>query len=142
MRTILVTGGRTYADAAKVDEVLGTILVRAAMAHPNEECPMVVRHGDATGADRLAKEWCEANGVPDDPFPVVMSEWRRYGKAAGPIRNARMIAEPPTPDLVVAFPGNDGTADCVRQAREAGIPVLVVPPRTDTGPTTEVAGPV
>lgn len=126
MRTILVCGGRDYADAAKVDEVLGTVLVRAAMAHPGVDRPMVVRHGDATGADRLAKEWCEANGVPDDPFPVVMSEWRMYGKSAGPIRNARMIAEPPKPDLVVAFPGGAGTADCVRQAREAGIPVLTV----------------
>jgi len=119
MRTIVVTGGRTYADAAKVAEVLSTVLARAGS--------MVVRHGDATGADRLAKEWCEANGVPDDPFPVVMSEWRTYGKAAGPIRNARMLAELPTPDMVVAFPGGAGTADCVRQAREAGIPVVVVP---------------
>lgn len=119
MRTILVTGGRTYSDAARVAEVLGTVLARAGS--------MVVRHGDATGADSLAKSWCEANGVPDDPFPVVMSEWRTYGKAAGPIRNARMLAEPPTPDLVVAFPGGAGTADCVRQARDTGIPVVVVP---------------
>ena len=56
MRTIVVTGGRTYADAAKVAEVLSTVLARAGS--------MVVRHGDATGADRLAKEWCEANGYP------------------------------------------------------------------------------
>lgn len=118
MRTILVCGGRDYSDAAKVAEVLSTVLSRAGS--------MVVRHGDATGADRLAKKWCEANGVPDDPFQVTMSEWRMHGKSAGPIRNARMIAEPPTPDLVVAFPGGAGTADCVAQARAAGIPVLTV----------------
>ena len=126
MRTIVVTGGRTYSDAARVAEVLGTVLARAGS--------MVVRHGDATGADRLAKDWCEANGVPDDPFPITMQEWRTYGKASGPIRNARMLAEPPKPDLVVAFPGGTGTADCVAQARALGIPVLAVPPRTDTSP--------
>jgi hypothetical protein len=129
MRTIVVTGGRTYSDAARVAEVLGVVWMRAAMGHPagSEDPPVIIRHGDATGADRLAKDWCEENGVPDDPFPVVMSEWRTYGKSAGPIRNARMLAEPPTPDLVVAFPGGTGTADCVTQARALGIPVLVVP---------------
>ncbi len=131
MRTIVVCGGRTYSDAARVAEVLGTVLARAGRAYwaGHSGIPLTIRHGDATGADKLAKDWCEANGVPDDPFPVVMSEWRTYGKAAGPIRNARMLAEPPTPDLVVAFPGGAGTADCVAQARALGIPVLVVPPR-------------
>lgn len=133
MRTILVTGGRTYSDAAKVAEVLSTVLARAGW-------PMRLLHGDATGADALAKAWAVENQVEAVPFPVLLNEWRCYGKAAGPIRNARMVAQ--RPDLVVAFPGNDGTADCVAQARAAGIPVLVVPPRTDTGPTTEVAGPV
>lgn len=126
MRTIVVCGGRTYSDAARVAEVLDTVLARAG--------EMVLRHGDATGADQLAVEWADANGVRLDPFPVEMSEWRTYGKAAGPIRNARMLAEPPTPDLVVAFPGGPGTADCVAQARALGIPVLVVPPSTDTSP--------
>ena len=132
MRTIVVTGGRTYSEAARVAEVLGTVLARAGS--------MRLLHGDATGADQLAKAWAAENQVEAVPFPVLLNEWRCYGKAAGPIRNARMVAQ--RPDLVVAFPGNDGTADCVAQARAAGIPVLVVPPRTDTGPTTEVAGPV
>lgn len=125
VKTILVCGGRDYADAAKVDEVLGTVLVRAAMAHLGvTDRPMRILHGDAAGADTLAKEWAEANGVEAVPFPVLLNEWRCYGKGAGPIRNARMVAQ--RPDLVVAFPGGAGTADCVRQAREAGIPVLTV----------------
>jgi len=126
MRTIVVTGGRTYSDAARVAEVLQTLWHRAGS--------MVVRHGDATGADRLAKDWCLANGVPDDPFAITMQEWRTYGKAAGPVRNERMLCESPTPDLLVAFPGGKGTADCVLRAQALRIPVLVVPPRTDTSP--------
>lgn len=30
-------------------------------------------------------------------------------------------------DLLIAFPGGAGTADCVRQAEKLGIPVLRVP---------------
>lgn len=44
------------------------------------------------------------------------------GKAAGPIRNQRMLDEG-KPDLVVAFPGGRGTADMVRRAKAAGVPV-------------------
>jgi hypothetical protein len=44
------------------------------------------------------------------------------GKAAGPIRNQRMIDEG-KPDLVIAFPGGRGTADMVSRAKKAGIPV-------------------
>ncbi len=51
------------------------------------------------------------------------AEWMKYGKAAGPIRNARMLAEG-KPDLVVAFPGGRGTADMLRRVREAGIEVI------------------
>lgn len=124
MRTIIVTGGRTYSDAGRVATVLGTILARAGT--------MRLLHGDATGADRLAAVWADLHQVESVSFPVLPSEWRRYGKAAGPMRNARMIAE--RPDLVVAFPGGTGTADCVAQARGAGVPVMVVPPRTNTDP--------
>lgn len=43
-------------------------------------------------------------------------------RAAGPIRDQEML-DKGKPDLVVAFLGNRGTADMVRRAREAGVPV-------------------
>ena len=116
MRTILVTGGRTYADADQVAEVLSTIMARAGT--------MRILTGGATGADRLAAEWARSKMVAVVEFPVSLGEWRAHGLAAGPIRNARMVAM--RPDVVVAFPGGAGTADCVRQARAAGIPVVTV----------------
>lgn len=116
MMVVLVTGGRDYSDAAMVAEVLGHVLARAGS--------MQLLHGGATGADALAAEWAVAHRVDAVAFPVLVSEWNRLGKSAGPIRNARMIAE--RPDVVVAFPGGTGTADCVAQARAAGIPVVVV----------------
>src|SRR5690606_30354012 len=55
------------------------------------------------------------------------ADWRRHGRAAGPIRNQEMADA--GADLCIAFPGGRGTADMVRRARAAGIPVRSVPER-------------
>jgi hypothetical protein len=55
-------------------------------------------------------------------FPA---EWDKRGRIAGPVRNALML-DVGKPDLVVVFPGGRGTADCVRQARAAGVQVIEV----------------
>lgn len=75
-------------------------------------------HGDARGADRLAGDWAERNGVHQLAFPA---QWERYGKQAGLIRNMRMLDEKPA--IVIAFPGGRGTADMVRRAEAAGVSV-------------------
>jgi len=49
-----------------------------------------------------------------------------HGRAAGPVRNAQMLAEG-KPDFVVAFPGGRGTADMCKQARARGVKVVEVP---------------
>jgi hypothetical protein len=52
----------------------------------------------------------------------------RLGEARtcrGPIRNKPMLEEG-KPDLVVAFPSGRGTANMMKQAREAGVPVRVI----------------
>ncbi len=52
-----------------------------------------------------------------------MADWTTHGRAAGPIRNARMLAEY-HPDLVIAFPGGRGTLDMVSKAERAGVAVI------------------
>jgi hypothetical protein len=74
-------------------------------------------HGGARGADSLAGQWAEFNGVPQD---VYWADWNRYGKAAGILRNMRML-EDGQPDLVVGFPGGRGTADMLHRAASQGI---------------------
>lgn len=53
------------------------------------------------------------------------ADWKRLGKAAGPIRNQRMIDEG-KPDLVVAFHDDlersKGTKDMLKRAKAAGVP--------------------
>lgn len=107
--TIVVCGGRDYADAERVDRVL-TLLM------PFDR----VLQGGATGADQLARRWCE---LVDVECVDVEANWDEYGKAAGPIRNQAMIEM--RPDVVLAFPGGRGTADMVLRARKAGVLVLM-----------------
>jgi hypothetical protein len=76
---------------------------------------------DASGADSLAHEAARDQGRRCEVFHA---DWERHGKAAGPIRNQAMIDA--GADLVIAFPGGRGTADLIRRARKAGIPVREV----------------
>jgi hypothetical protein len=73
----------------------------------------------------LADPWAAINYVRTEVFPA---DWVRHGRAAGPVRNTRMLNDG-EPDLVIAFPGGHGTADMVKQARAAGIEVREIGPR-------------
>jgi hypothetical protein len=110
---VLVCGGRDFTDWALLKDTLDGLEPMQAS---------VIIHGAARGADTLASCWGKLRKVPVWAF---QADWEKHGHAAGPFRNAQMIAEG-LPDLVVAFPGGRGTADMVRQARGAGVRVIEV----------------
>lgn len=107
---ILVCGGRDLIDSPDVYSALADTIM------PED----TVIHGGARGADSIAGEF--ASGLGCD-VTVYRANWKRDGKAAGAIRNARMLDEG-KPDVVLAFPGGRGTADMVAKARSAGVRVL------------------
>ena len=108
---ILVCGGRTYNNKDKVNEVLSSI---------HKEKPITVLiHGAAKGADALAGCWARENNIKEKQYPAL---WNTHGKAAGIIRNQKMLDDNKV-DLVVAFPGGKGTADMVQRAKKANIEV-------------------
>jgi len=111
---VLVCGGRDYSNAKRMAEVLGGWFAEGRLS--------VIIHGEAPGADSLAAEWASECGVVTAAFPA---DWDRHGRAAGPIRNQRMIDEG-KPDVVIAFPGGRGTADMVKRAKAAGVMVITV----------------
>lgn len=108
---VLVCGGRDFRDKMYGWGWLQAIHLKRGIT--------AIIEGGATGADALAAAWAKLEGVPTERFPA---DWKAHGRAAGPIRNQQMIDEG-KPDLVVAFPGGRGTADMVRRAKKAGIPV-------------------
>ena len=125
---IVVTGGRDFKDRDFAWSRLDTI-------HGTKQITSLV-HGDATGLDRIAKQWAIARGVvPIDcradwdnvnaPGAVVRTnKWgKKYNVKAGPDRNQRMIDDY-KPDAAVVFAGGNGTADMTARIIKAKIPIL------------------
>jgi len=110
---VIVCGGRHYADADQLFRILDKLDADLGI--------VTLIHGDAHGADRLAGSWGQARSKE---VIAVPAEWNRYGKAAGHLRNQRMLDM--EPDAVIAFPGGRGTADMMRRAIWAGVPVFDV----------------
>lgn len=77
--------------------------------------------GGASGVDSIAHALALTLGLVASVIPAL---WGKYGDAAGPIRN-RQILEKFDVDVVLAFPGGNGTADMIGLAEAAGIPVWV-----------------
>jgi hypothetical protein len=78
----------------------------------------VVIEGEAHGVDAFAGFAGDELGMDVDRYPA---DWSR-GRSAGPQRNREML-EKGEPELVVAIGYGSGTANMVRQARSAGVPV-------------------
>lgn len=110
---VLVCGSRHYRDQERINRELSVI------GNISE-----IVHGGARGADTCAETFARDRGLPYSRFDA---NWELYGRAAGPIRNRRMLEEG-KPDLVVAFlaPHSRGTKNMIEQAEKAGVPVKVV----------------
>jgi hypothetical protein len=111
---VVVTGGRDFRDAKKIFETLDKL-------HATNPITLIVE-GGADGADAIAHDWGLLRKIP---VKTYRADWHAHGKGAGPIRNRKMLTEEKV-DLVVAFPGGRGTANCVEQARENVLKIMKV----------------
>ena len=116
---VLICGGREYDDARAMANAFDYLRERFPSYNP------IIIHGGARGADTLAHIEARRRGWAT---AEMAANWQVHGKAAGPIRNGWMLNL--RPDLVLAFPGGNGTADMVRQAQRRGVQVIQMPPRT------------
>jgi hypothetical protein len=115
---ILVTGDRDW-----ICFDLAITIVRRLVKRYGAD--IVIVHGAWRGVDDSFRSACRWLGVKDEGH---VPDWARLGDAAGPKRNAEMVAS--KPDLCVAFhrsiETSKGTKDCVKQALAAGITVYLV----------------
>lgn len=93
--------------------------------YESEDDPLILVHGAAPGADSLAALQADGLSIEALPFPA---DWKTYGRAAGPIRNQKMLDEN---DITVTYAfrsagKSNGTDDMVRRSRAAGIPTYVI----------------
>jgi len=113
---VLVCGGRNYVDRAELYAEFDRL-------HAEYAFTMVIAGGTG-GVDALALEWARERGIATQAFRAEWGTFGRIGKA-GPLRNARILAES-RPDIVVAFSGGRETANMVKQAKAAGVWVVTV----------------
>lgn len=118
---VLICGSRGWHDAFPID----VILAGCDVLSDGQGEKLVVIHGDAPGADRLAKSLAKGwrAEIIDEP-----ADWDTYGRAAGPIRNKKMLDDH-NPDVVFAFRSSgksSGTDNMVEQAEKRGVKAYVI----------------
>lgn len=116
---VVVCGGRSYGLR---DEARRLFMFRTLSALHEKHRFTEILEGGAPGADASAATFGRMNDIR---VTTYKADWNSHGRAAGPIRNRRMILEG-KPDLVIAFPGGRGTADCIFHARDAGVAVIEI----------------
>lgn len=112
-RIVIVTGSRIFDEAKLLNEALDLCQ------------PTRVVQGGAKGADELAKLWALTNEVA---CTTVRADWDKHGRAAGHLRNGKMLRMFPDALIVLAFPRGEarGTHNCIEQARALGLDVEVL----------------
>lgn len=128
---VLVCGGRTYKDRDKVFAELDRLFKMHLIIETIE--------GGASGADTFAREWAKERNQKEaetyradwydlETTPIVIrvdQYGRKYNAAAGAIRNQQMRDEG-KPQIVLAFPGDNGTRNMIKLASAIGLPVVTV----------------
>ena len=89
-RKIVVGGCRNYNDYEAFKSHLDEII-----KNKNDEITIISGH--CSGVDLMGERYAEENGFK---IAIFLPEWEKYGRAAGPIRNEKMVN---AADLVIAF---------------------------------------
>ena len=113
MIRVCICGGRKYSHKEKVYKILDKLLTIRS--------DFVIITGGCTGADSHAIEWAKEHG---QEYETYYADWKKHKRAAGPIRNRQMLGL--GIQLLIAFPGNNGTKDMIDICKKAGVKVLKV----------------
>jgi hypothetical protein len=113
-RRIIVCGGRLYNDRYSLYKTLDWFRFN------HFDNKFFIIQGGAKGADTLAKDWAFSIPVPVMQFDAP---WTTIGNSAGAVRNKWML-DYGDPDIVIAFPGGDGTNNMIEAGRNHHIPVF------------------
>lgn len=117
MTKVLIFGGRDC-NEHKVMAWLEAHFTDVLVERGLRLAPLHIIVGGQRGADNGGLLWGLAWGYQ---VQVFKADWKKSGKAAGPLRNQRMLNE--RPDLGIGFPGGRGTADMTRRLLAAKVPV-------------------
>lgn len=112
----LISGDRNWTDYTFIHTVLEQLI--------RDHVIETIIHGGTQGADTLGGQAASSLGLP---VQIVKAEWSLYHKAAGPIRNQKMLEL--NPDKVLAFHDNldlsKGTKHMILIANKADVPAIL-----------------
>lgn len=110
---VIIAGGRDFG-------LTGDSLVRCALQASRFRAKITeVVCGMAPGIDTHGKIWANENGIPVKEFPA---DWKKHGKAAGPIRNKQMSEYADA--LILIWDGESrGSRSMLSLAKDKGIPI-------------------
>lgn len=89
-----------------------------------EESEFSITHvisGGAPGVDTMAEEWARERNLTGE---IHNADWRKFGKAAGPIRN-RIMAEHGEALIAIWDGQSRGTKNMIEEAMKRGLKVYV-----------------
>ncbi|EKQ0671028.1 DUF2493 domain-containing protein [Campylobacter novaezeelandiae] len=114
---LLVCGGRDYKDIERFDKEMDNIFSLYQID--------TIIEGGASGADNMAKNYALKNKIK---LIEVKADWQHFGKAAGPIRNKKMLSMLDNNDCVLAFWNgiSKGTKNMIEIARNKNIKVIII----------------
>lgn len=75
--------------------------------------------GGCRGVDKLGEQYAKSKGKTPIIYPA---NWKKYGKAAGPLRNLKM-AENATHLIAFLEPGSKGTASMIKEAEKLNLKI-------------------
>lgn len=111
---VLVTGSRDWTDKASIALELDWYT----MGYGADD--LVLVHGDCpTGADSIARHHAAVHGWAVERHPA---DWAQYGRRAGFVRNAEMVAAGAHVCLAFIRNNSKGASMCADLAERAGIP--------------------
>lgn len=124
---MLVTGSQTWVDELIIEAaMLGESFIRTTLHPITAPLPpreITVVHGACPdGADKIADRFAMKLGWKIERYPA---EWSRHGRAAGQIRNERMVKM--GADVCLAFirDNSPGSSKTLFKARREGIRTVV-----------------
>ena len=107
---IVIAGCRDYDNYGEAEPRLAAVLAELA---PDGDVTVI--SGGCRGADKIGERYAREHGLEVIAFPA---DWKKHGRAAGPIRNAQMAKEA---DAAVCFwdgksRGTKSMLECVAKA--------------------------
>ena len=116
VKRLVIAGCRKFNDYQVLKEYVDFCISKV-----QKEYQIVVLSGGCAGADIMGERYALERGLAVERYSA---DWKKYGRAAGPIRNEKMAQKA---DYVICFwdGKSKGTASMIRYAQKYNKPLKI-----------------